>query len=79
MIGGLLGRILGRGASKDRLQQAELALRVLERLGKGVKDLAEFRQRVAEGAARGDLDDVISWAHRRDQRVEDFLRGNDDG
>ena len=70
----LLSRIFG-GRARDRIAQAEAVLGVIERLVDGAKDLKEAQSRIAEGAERGDLDDVISWAQKRDSRVKDFLQG----
>ncbi len=75
MIGRILKRLRGRRGVDERVKQAEMVLGVLEELGKGAKDIAEFRRRVAEGARRGDLDDTLAWASRRDKRVEDFIEG----
>ncbi len=74
MIGRLLNRLRGARAT-DRMRQAELLLAVLEELGKGAKTITEFRNRVAQGAQRGDLDDTISWAAKRDKTVNDFIEG----
>ncbi len=74
MIGRLLRRFRGRGV-RERLEQAEMVLGIIEKLGKGARTLPEFRERLAEGAKRGDLDDTIAWANRRDKSVEDFIQG----
>lgn len=82
-MSGLLGRILSRvrgngvRGNDRRAQQAELALALLERIVAGAESLAQARERIAKGAAEGDLDDVISWARSRDRRVEDFIGGRD--
>ena len=67
---------LGR-KGQERLKQAEHVLAFIDRIVRGTKDIAEIRERIAEGAKRGDLDDVISWARGRDKRVEDFIEGRD--
>ncbi len=61
--------------SGERLKQAEALLGFLERIAKGAKNIAEIRKRIAKGAEAGDLDKVISWAHRRDSEVDDFIGG----
>jgi hypothetical protein len=52
-----------------------MVLGIIETIGKGARTLPEFRRRLAEGAKRGDLDDTIAWANKRDQTVEDFIEG----
>lgn len=74
VLGPLLQRLLGR---RKRADQAELALKIIERLVEGATNLAEAKARIARGAKQGDLDPVISWAYQRDQRVEEFIEGND--
>ena len=70
----ILGRLFG-GRRRDRLDQAERIIKAIARVVEGAADLREARARVAKGAEEGDLDDVISWAHERDARVKDFLKG----
>lgn len=60
-----------------RAEQAEAVLKIVEGLVQGARNVKDAQERIAAGARRGDLDRVISWAQRRDDRVADFIGGSD--
>lgn len=73
---GILSRLFRRRApASDRIEQADRILEAIVRLTEGAADWTEARAKIAKGAEDGDLDEVISWAHKRDKRVKDFLEG----
>ncbi len=45
----------------------------LEKAAKGVKDLNEYRARIAAGAHAGDLDDVLKKFADTTSRADDFI------
>lgn len=61
--------------NRDRVDRALGLLEVVERLADGIIDRAELAQRLAAGAERGDLDDVLLWAKAHDERVRRFREG----
>ena len=60
---------------KNRAVLLEL-LRILQKLAAGAKTIAEMRNRIAQGAHRGDLDDVLQRFASANERAQSFI---DDG
>jgi hypothetical protein len=70
LFAGLLRRLRSRAGDVD------LAMRLLRRIREIVGDartVAEWRQRLAAGAERGDLDDVVGMLVASDAQVKDFI------
>ncbi len=57
---------------KNRAVLLEL-LKILQKLAKGAKSLQELRNRIAQGAQRGDLDDVLKRFASANERAQDFV------
>ncbi len=57
---------------KNRAVLLEL-LEILQKLAKGAKSLQELRNRIAQGAQRGDLDDVLKRFASANERAQDFI------
>ena len=70
---GWLSRLLRSGPSEQETELALKALKGLRRLVDGAKTLEEMRQRIAEGAKKGDLDDVVGQLAQSDAEVRDFI------
>lgn len=48
-------------------------LDILKKLAAGAKTIAEMRNRIAQGAHRGDLDDVLKRFASANERARDFV------
>ena len=57
---------------KNRAVLLEL-LKILQKLAAGAKTLAEMRNRIAQGAHRGDLDDVLQRFASANERAQSFI------
>lgn len=67
------------GKARERIRQAKALLELVERIVSGARTVQEKRERLARSVEQGDLDGVISWAHKRDKRVANFIEGRGDG
>ena len=70
---GWLSRLLRSGPSDKETELALKALAGLRRLVGNAKTLEEMRQRIAEGAKEGDLDDIVGMLAQSDAEVRDFI------
>ena len=61
--------------NRGRVDRALELLSIVERIAEGVIDRAELAARLAAGAQKGDLDDVLLWAKTHDERVRRFREG----
>lgn len=72
---GWLSTLLRRPAVRDaRDELAAKALDTIRRIVGGAISRDEIRARIAEGAHRGDFDDIADMLHRSDSEVEDFIK-----
>ena len=57
---------------KNREVLLEL-LKIFQGLDKGARNIMELRNRIAQGAQRGDLDDVLKRFASANERAQDFV------
>ncbi len=57
---------------KNREVLLEL-LKIFQGLAKGARNIMELRNRIAQGAQRGDLDDVLKRFASANERAQDFV------